>query len=165
MSANAHQQIDDALRWYCRGIDRLDGDAVARAFHPGAILIDYRPHPLTIESFIANVLPSLEARFIATQHRISNTLATFADDDRNALVETYVLAFHVEAAAVAGAAVDQLHTFNGRYIDRFTEVDGEWRIAERTLRCDWSRIEPIDTPMRSIWPASGRAGSPDPLDD
>ncbi len=164
MSTSAREQIDDALRWYCRGIDRLDGGAVARAFHAGAILVDYRPQPLTIEAFIAGVVPSLAARFTATQHRISNTLAAFAEDGRSALVETYVLAYHVESAAVAGTAVDQLHTFDGRYIDRFTEVDGVWRIAERTLRCDWSKIEPIDERMRSTWPQSGRAGSPDPLD-
>ena len=160
-------QITDALRWYCRGIDRLDAASVVRGFHPGAVLVDYGPQPLTIELFAEHALQSLGARFSATQHRISNTLITFDGDDPasgRALVETYVLAFHVQPPDADAGTGELLHTFNGRYIDRFTEVDGAWRIIERTLRNDWSQVEPIDAPMSGSWPASGRGGTPDPID-
>lgn len=165
-ATDARQQIHDALAWYCRGIDRLDGEAVARGFHPGAQLIDYADRPLTIEMFVEHALASLAAKFTATQHRISNTLVTFDDDDPmsgSALVETYVLAFHVEANDDTPTG-ERLHTFNGRYIDRFTNVDGRWRISARTLRNDWSTIAPIDAHMGGEWPKSGRAGTADPLD-
>ena len=144
---------------YCRGIDRLDATLVVSAFHPGAELINYRPEPLLIEAFVEGVIASLANRFTATQHRLSNVNADIDGD--HALVEAYVLAYHVETAADG----QRLHTFNGRYIDRFERRDSEWRIAKRTLRCDWTRIETIDETMSGAWVASGRAGSPDPLDD
>lgn len=149
--------IDDALRSYTRGIDRLDGALVAAAFHPGAELIDYGPDPLTIEVFVEHALGSLGRKFVATQHRLSNT--TIAIEGDAATVESYVLAFHVEQVDDG----QRLHTFNGRYIDRFEDRDGAWKIARRTLRNDWSRVEDIEVPMGGTWVASGRAGSPDPL--
>jgi hypothetical protein len=56
-----------------------------------------------------------------------------------------------------------LHTFSGRYIDRFELRDGAWLIASRTLRNEWSNVEPVAAPMRGTWVASGRGGSPDPI--
>lgn len=160
-------EINRALLSYCRGIDRLDGDAVLAAFHPGAMLVDYGAEPTTIEAFADRAMTSL-ARFSATQHRLSNT-AIEPDGDAAALVESYVLAFHVLAGE--GAENDKLLTFNGRYIDRFErlpvggQAEPQWRITRRTLRVDWSRVETIDETMGGAWVASGRAGSPDPLYD
>lgn len=154
-------QIEAALLSYCRGIDRLDGAAVLAAFHPGARLIDYGAEPMTVEAFADYVIGALERRFTATQHRISNTAIDLDTDGERALVETYVLAFHLEPGDGTGS--DRLHTFNGRYIDRFELHDGRWLIAERTLRVDWSRIEPVPETMAGSWVASGRAGGPDPI--
>lgn len=165
-ASDAQQQIRDALSYYCRGVDRLDGEIMKRGFHPGAELHDYGPDPLTIEQFAEYAPASLARKFTATQHRITNTLVEFDGDDPAsgaALVETYVLAFHIEAADADAGVPDRLHTFNGRYIDRFTEVDGRWRISSRTLRNDWSSVATIDETMSGEWPRSGRAGSPDPL--
>lgn len=161
-------EIEDALRSYCRGIDRLDGAAVAAAFHAGAQLVDYGPEPMSIEAFVEHALPSLE-RYAATQHRLSNTMIEFGGDDQ-ALVESYVLAFHVERPEhvephEAATRADRLHTFNGRYIDRFERRDGRWAIGKRTLRVDWTRVEHIDATMGDRWVPSGRAGAPDPLTD
>ena len=157
---SAELEITDALLSYCRGIDRLDRGALLAAFHPGAMLLDYGPDPLPIEAFADHALGSLEKRFTATQHRMSNTAIEI--EGEQALVETYVLAFHLEASDTPEGA-DRLHTFNGRYIDRFEWRRGPWLIAERTLRVDWTRIETVDETMGGSWIASGRAGSPDPL--
>lgn len=152
------EQINRALTSYCRGVDRLDPDAIGAAFHPGAELIDYGPEPTTIEAFIDRVLHSLGTKFVATQHRLSNV--RIDTTEAGALVEAYVLAFHV----ASGADGDTLYTFNGRYIDLFTEIDGAWKVARRHLRVDWSKVEPIDATMGGAWVASGRGGSADPLD-
>lgn len=152
----------DALHRYCRGIDRLDASLVASAFHPGAELIDYGPAPMTIEAFVEHALTSLRSRFVATQHRVSNITVEQRDDGADvALLEAYVQAYHVERHV----DVHRLHTFVGRYIDRFELRSGDWRIARRTLRNDWSRIEDIGETMTGSWVASGRDGAPDPLDD
>lgn len=158
-----HLAITDALRSYCRGVDRLEPALIAAAFHPGAQLIDYGPEPTTIEAFVDRVVVSLGQRFIATQHRISNIsidvdVDVDADSPTTATVEAYVLAFHVQ-----DGEQQKLMTFNGRYIDRFEEREGVWRIAQRTLRVDWSKVETIDASMGGSWVRSGRGGTPDPI--
>ena len=57
---------ENLLHSYCRGIDRLHKPSIAAAFHPGAVLIDYGPQPLTIEVFVEHAVASLSKRFIAT---------------------------------------------------------------------------------------------------
>ena len=153
-----HLAINDALRAYCRGIDRLDREALASAFHPGAALIDYGPEPTTIEAFVERAVTSLGKRFVATQHRLSNVSIEIDPSQSTAKVESYVLAFHVET----DGTTERLHTFNGRYIDRFEEREGGWKIARRTLRNDWSKVETIDTTMSGSWVRGSRSGSTDP---
>lgn len=153
--------IEDALRSYCRGIDRLHGPSIAAAFHPGADLIDYGPQPSTIEQFVEHAVAALAGKFVATQHRISNISIELGDG--HARVETYVLAFHVEEPGDAAGSGDGrlLHTFSGRYIDRFEERDGAWKITRRTLRNDWSNVVPMGPSMSGQWVASGRGATPD----
>lgn len=162
--AAARRQIHDALLSYCRGIDRLRPELISAAFHPGALLHDYGTVPMSIEQFAEGAPASLEAKFAATQHRISNTYIEFDADvaagtANGATVESYVLAYHWEDSA-DGA---RLHTFNGRYIDRFTERDGSWQISQRRLRIDWSKVEPVEATMGDRWVRSGRGDNPDPL--
>jgi hypothetical protein len=149
--------VEHALLSYCRGIDRLHPASIAAAFHPGALLIDYRAEPLAIEAFVDHAVASLGRKFVATQHRISNT--TIQRNGATALVETYVHATHVEEAENGRT----LHTFVGRYIDRFDDRRGIWKIAQRTLRNDWSTVAPMPGPMRGTYVPSGRAGTPDPI--
>ena len=156
---DARQAITEALHTYCRGIDRLDPELVAAAFHPGAELIDYGPEPMTIEQFAEYAPAALGKRFVATQHRISNLSIEL--DGSHAKAEAYVMAFHVED----GEDGRRLHTFNGRYIDHHEERGGEWRIARRYLRVDWSTVEPMSGEMSGAWVPSGRAGTPDPWFD
>ena len=145
------QAYETVLMHYTRGIDRLDGDLVASAFHPGAMCVDYGAEPMTIEDFVTYAIPRLEQAYIATQHRVSNVAIEF-DGKKAAICEAYVLAFHVRATDDK----PQLHTFNGRYIDRLEYRKGDWKIATRTLRVDWSRVETIDDTMGGAWVQSAR---------
>lgn len=148
----AKAEITDALLRYTRGIDRLDGDLVASAFHPGAQCVDYGADPMSIEDFVTYAIPRLGEAYTATQHRVSNIAIEFDEGHRAAVCEAYVLAFHVQAAEPH----PRLHTFNGRYVDRFQFRNGAWKIATRTLRVDWSRVETIEETMRGTWVDSGR---------
>ncbi len=151
--------IDDALRSYCRGIDRLHAPAIEAAFHPDAMLDGYGSgEPTPIAVFVPNVLASLRAKFVATQHRLSNV--TIEIDGHTALAESYVLAYHVIGAP---GGERTLLTFNGRYIDRFEARDDTWKIARRALRVDWSDISPMGTSMAGAYIQSGRDGTPDPI--
>jgi len=144
------EEILDRLLAYTRGIDRLDEESLLSAFHSGAIMCDYGPEPMTIEDFATYALPSLRNRFIATQHRVSNIRIEI--DEHTAVVESYVLAYHVQVAEDGKV----LHTFNGRYIDEYSLRDGQWKIHQRTLRKDWSKVETIDEEMGGTWPSSAR---------
>ncbi len=149
--------VEDCLHAYCRGIDRLHGPSIIAAFHPGAMLIGYRAEPMTIEAFVEHALVSLQKKFVSTHHAVSNTIITRAGD--SALVETYVHATHVEKHADG----QNLHTFVGRYIDRFESRDAAWKIAQRILRNDWSMVVPMGEPMSGNYIPSGRGATPDPL--
>lgn len=144
--------IQAALFRYTRGIDRLDGELVASAFHPGARCIDYGADEMSIEDFVTYAIPRLGTGYKATQHRVSNVAIELDDTKTSAICEAYVLAFHVQETDDG----ERLHTFNGRYIDHFALRNGEWKIAARTLRVDWSRIEDIDETMGGAWVASAR---------
>ena len=158
------QQIMDALLSYTRGIDRLRARDVIAAFHDGALLHGYGPEPMAVERFAGYAVESLGSKYAATQHRIANTQITFTDGGAAALVETYVEASHAEPPADDGT--QRLLTFAGRYIDRCTPGDdGVWRIAVRTLRNDWSKVEVVAESMRGAWVASGRGDRPDPVFD
>lgn len=161
---DARQQIHNALLSYCRGIDRLRSDDVSAGFHSGAMLDGYGAGPMTIEDFASYAVAALGKRFTATQHRISNTRIEFSDDGASATVETYVEASHVEPAS--DESPQRLQTFAGRYIDRCSPGDdGVWKIAQRTLRNDWSRVDTIDEAMSGNYVPSGRGDAPDPLFD
>lgn len=152
ITALDRQQVNDALLRYTRGIDRLDGPLVASAFHAGALLDGYgRPGEMTIEAFVDRAMGSLEAGYRTTQHRLSNVTLRAADpsDDSHRTIssESYVLAVHVRPNPDDPTGPEQLLTFNGRYIDRFEERAGQWRIARRSLRVDWTRIEDIQETM------------------
>ena len=157
---DARTEIHDRLLSYTRGIDRLDTDLVLSAFHPGAQLCDYGPDPLSVEDFASYAIQSLRERFVATQHRVSNIRIEI--DGGLAVLEAYVLAYHVQESDDGQI----LHTFNGRYIDTFTLLDGHWKISERFLRNDWSKIEDITDEMAgsSVW-VKGRRDVNDPIYD
>ena len=161
---DARQDIHEALLSYTRGVDRLTSADIAAGFHPGAMLHGYgSADPMAIEDFAAYVPQALSERYVATQHRIANVRIEFVADDA-ARVETYVEASHAEPVRDDGS--QRLHTFAGRYIDRCTPNDeGVWRIAERTLRNDWTKVEVIDEHMGGNYVASGRGDAPDPLND
>ena len=156
---DAEKQIVDCLLSCARGIDRLDPGAILAAFHPGALLEGYQVDALVpIEDFALPVVERLRKRYSSTQHRLSNTKIDFNDD--GAIAESYILAYHVQPAD--GGSPERLWTFSGRYIDYFEDRDGQWRIAKRFLRADWTRIETIDEKMPNKFIAGSRDES-DPI--
>ncbi len=152
-------EIESAMRSYCRGIDRLDAASVLAAFHPGAVLEGYGDGlAMTVEQFAPHAIEKLRDKYVATQHRLSNITVDLRDDT-TAVVESYVLAYHVMETAEGRTLV----TFDGRYVDRFELRDGAWRIAHRDLRIDFGDVSPMGAHMRGAYVPSGRAGAPDPI--
>ncbi|MGI9622680.1 MAG: nuclear transport factor 2 family protein [Acidimicrobiales bacterium] len=150
----AKAAIEDALHSYCRGIDRCEPEAIKAAFHEDGELVDYGSAERQLAGpFAEYAAKKLHETYIATQHRITNTKIERSGD--NALAETYILAFHVQETSDGKV----LHTFNGRWLDTFERRNGDWRIAERVLRMDWSRRDPWNEDMAGNYITGARDSS------
>jgi hypothetical protein len=122
------QEIHDCIVRYCRGVDRLDAEMLASAYHSDAIddhgLYVGRPH-----QFADYFLAFHKKNQKATQHIITNHYCELDGD--TAHTETYWL--------FAGMNTEgpELSLGGGRYLDRMERRDGRWAIAARKCLYDW----------------------------
>jgi len=128
-------QIEQALRRYCRGVDRGDAELIRSAYHEDAV-DDHGGFKGLAHDFADQLITGTKDRWLAAQHLLHQTNIDF-DGDR-AWVETYFTAHH---SVKGDNAAVSLETFGGRYSDRFERRKGTWAIAARTVLYDWSRIE------------------------
>ena len=128
--------IHRVLVQYCRGVDRGDEALIRDVYWPDAT-DDHGVYKGSGPSFAGYVVKALNKHALATQHAMQQVTIDFRDT--TAFVESYVLARH--KARRDGQLI--LETFGGRYVDRFENRGGQWRIAHRQVVVDWSKIEPI----------------------
>lgn len=120
------QEILDLVNTYCRGLDRLDPDLIANAFHPDAIDNHY-DFVGGVEAFVPYAI-EVESRLAGTHHGISTHLCEIDGDTAHA--ESYVH-FFLRRPDGKTASIG-----SGRYIDRLERRDGAWRIAVRQILMD-----------------------------
>ncbi len=132
------QCIRDAAVRYCRGVDRLDPDEMKSAYWPDAI----DNHGLFVGNAheFADLCMVSHTRFRATGHCTFNHLIELEPDGRTARGEVYNITwlFHKDQ--------DVIDTWHGRYLDRYEQRDGEWRIIERICVHEGTDSRPA-TPM------------------
>lgn len=143
----AKDQIRDCLYRYCRGIDRIDADLIASAFHDDAI-IDFGtlfkgPKADFIETSIA-----VQKRQTDCQHLIGNILIELDGDV--AAVESYEMARHL--TPLPNGLKDMVMA--ARTLDRFERRHGRWAIAYRKKVLDWSRFLNADRSMHDGSPVT-----------
>lgn len=136
MSPDALQSLLDreAIREcqfrYCRGIDRLDEEALRSAYWPDGTDC-HGAYNGSASGFVDWALPRLQ-----TSERMVHNLGNMSIELRGtqAAVETYFLAWQRDRRPDG-----TLHeTFlAGRYVDRFEKRGDEWRIADRVVVYDW----------------------------
>jgi hypothetical protein len=122
------QESHDCIVRYCRGVDRLDAELLASAYHEDAV----DDHGIYVGC------PAQEPDYFlafhkkhqkATQHIITNH---FCDLDGDvAHCDTYCI------FAAMNVDEPELSLGGGRYIDRMERRDGRWAIAARKCLCDW----------------------------
>lgn len=157
--SQARQEIRDVVLRYCRGIDRLDLDAVRECYHPGAV-----DHHTGFDGPVEDYLPWVRGQLESlggTHHQVGNHLCEIVRDA--AVVETYCTATHW---AAPDKELQAFLTCGLRYVDRFERRAGRWAVAERWAVCDWTRWEkdltgPLGVPEAG--PPPGRGGT-DPID-
>ena len=133
------QMIRDAAHRYCRGVDRLDADEMRSAYWPDAI-DDHGVFVGNAMEFVDRVIPS-HGRWRATMHCILNHHIELDGDGTGARGEIYNVTylFHGDANA--------LDTWWGRYLDRYEQRNGDWRIAHRVCVHEGTRTYGPGDPM------------------
>lgn len=122
------QEILDCLNRYCRGLDRLDPELLASAYHPDA-LDNHYTFVGGVEAFVPYAI-EIESRFHATHHGITSHNCEIDAD--SAHCESYVY------WCLRRKDRDAITCGGGRYVDRFERRNSQWRIAVRRVFMDWS---------------------------
>lgn len=130
----AKQAIRDALARYCHGVDRCDVEMLKSAYWPDATDTHGTFNGNAWE-FAGYITASMRENMLRSMQHIGNVLIELEEDGRHARVETYVIAYM--QILVEGEEQDML--IAGRYLDRFQERCGEWRILDRLYVMDWNR--------------------------
>jgi hypothetical protein len=151
--------IQDCLVRYSRGIDRLDEDLIRSAYWEDST-DDHGNYRGNGHEFAAFAVPRLRRAFETTHHVLSNSTVDL-DGDR-AHVETYVQALHVHHPDEQGHR--RTFLFGGRYVDRMERRGAEWRIADRVVVRDWSRVDVVTDDIEDAWRDSFVAGRRDRTD-
>jgi ketosteroid isomerase-like protein len=125
-------EIRAVLARYARGVDRLDPALIASVYYDDA----YDHHgrfDLLGKQFAVEVVELLRETRLSHQHRLANI--TIELDGDTAWSEAVLHSLHNHQ--------DRVDEFFGRYVDRFERRQGEWKIAERWVVCDFSRSSPV----------------------
>ena len=134
--------ITEMLHRWCRGVDRLDEEAMRDAFHPDAT--DNHGHYRgDVEGLIAWIR-TRHATIPFAMHTITNIIIEFAEADTAVVESQCMTAQHYPSATEAtvklfnagkvGRPMDMIGF--ARYVDRFERRAGQWKIAERTVVYD-----------------------------
>lgn len=121
--------IEQVLRRYYRGIDRLDEDCLQDVWAPDAI-VDYGEGEILARTWSHEVLQRLRA-WDRTTHLTANTIVDVEGD--RAKAETYVVAQHQ-----TDGPPPRWMLVAGRYHDQFIRTGDSWRIENRVYIMDWN---------------------------
>jgi hypothetical protein len=129
--ATARMAIVELLNCHSRALDRLDASLMKAVYWPTAT-VDYGGFKGKAHVFADLVMGALAGQYQLTQHRVTNTVFEFFDDD-HAATETLVFAKHLSLDG--GSEM----VFSGRYLDRFERDGANWKFIFRRVVMDWSR--------------------------
>lgn len=143
----AREAIRDCVARVARGEDRRDAGLISGAYWPDA-LVDLGIFAGGFAEYLAFVVPGSDAIPVTT-HALGQSLIVAETDA--ARVETHVTSYH----RIDMGAEHRDVVLGGRYLDRFEQRGGEWRIAARTMLYDWLRDDGV-----SVDWAQGVLGTP-----
>lgn len=139
----AVQGVRQALAVHSQGVDRADAPLLQSSYHDDAS-VDYGFFKGLASEFVP-ILSGAQSQGALTLHRSAPPWVKLEGD--RALAETYVLAC-AEGEEEDGTAVQRM--IGGRYLDKLSCRDGEWRLDHRLYVLDWN----INQPGASQWPES-----------
>ena len=129
------QKIIDLTIAYTWIIDHGPRDNLKEIFTEDAVFIIDVRHLNGIDEIMGKIERTLGG-LSASQHIISNHQVIV--DGKNATCRCYLHAQHT----LHGTEGGDNYIMAGRYIDKLSQVDDEWRITERRLILDWVEGNP-----------------------
>lgn len=142
------EEIRQALYAYARGVDRGDEELLAPAFHDDAH-DDHGNFRGDKAAALAALKRSAENReTTASFHHLGNILIDLRGNE--AYVETYFMAS--QRREEGGRTFTRMRC--GRYLDRFVKRDGKWRVLDRRVIDDWSRLDEVVATAREVGPGN-----------
>jgi hypothetical protein len=149
----AKQEIYELCCLYMRGLDRLDAGLLLSVFHEDG-WCEYGFSNCPPGEFVEFAIKAL-GDHEANQHMIGNVLIELEGEE--AFGEVYFRAYHKIATEQDFEDV----IIAGRYLDRYEKRDGQWKMAYRSERVDWSRTEPSADSYFELDPNCLRGGRRD----
>ena len=125
-------EIRDCIVRYARGVDRLDWEMAASAYHPDAI-DDRGAMTGTRDEYLAWLRPILEG-CSGTTHAVTNI--SYDIDGDTAHTESYVI------TAVWSGDGQTVMMGGARYISRLERRDGEWKLIRQEAPMDFTYVVP-----------------------
>lgn len=129
----------DVRRWHFW--DRICAPEATVAYGAGAAPVAWQKWRATAQAGIRV--------FARTQHHVGNLLVDVDVGNGTAVSEAYILAAHliVPEAPRAGFWGSRAHPFEaiatGRYVDRWRQLNGEWRMVARRAYVEWRYDRPV----------------------
>nr|WP_087574124.1 nuclear transport factor 2 family protein [Sphingomonas sp. CDS-1] len=138
---DARQQIHDCIMRYCRGVDHCDRDLVLSAYHSGAT-DDHGFFQGSAEEF-AKAATTVGGEYEVVRHIICNEYVEF-DEHRTDVAYSET----VTVGSLLSRKKEEywLAVSSCRFLDRFEERDGQWKIAAREVVLDWE----IEGPAKGL---------------
>jgi hypothetical protein len=151
------RHIEDVVKRYCRAIDRLDVAMLKSVYHPDGT-DSHGSFNGNAHEFADFIIDRMRMTTVYGFHTVTHTL--IALDGDGATAESYYMGYHRIAAghaalsrffgedyareAASAGTADREHEYEcgGRYLDRLTRRNGEWRIQARQITNEWSRCQP-----------------------
>jgi hypothetical protein len=135
-------EVEDCIRRYCRGADRLDAELLLSAYHPDAVDDRGEAFTGTPAQFVAWLFPMLRT-LGGSSHTVCDTRSEIEGDVAHA--ESYVI------FAVWSHAREDAEGFasmgTARYLDRLERRGGVWGIAHRQCLMDMTFRVPIGSAL------------------
>jgi hypothetical protein len=135
----AREAIREVANRYAHGVDHLDADLMRSAYWPDAI-DDHGVFVGNAWEFVDRVMAS-HSRWAWTMHSTTNHTIDIGEDGTSASGELYNVTYLQPPDRAT------LHVWYGRYLDRYEQRDGEWRIIHRTCVHLSTEVRPIDATM------------------
>jgi hypothetical protein len=135
----AKDAITEVLNRFARGADSADLAMVKSVYWPEAT-DDHGNFSGNAMEFAEHAMTVLKA-FRTTMHLLTNISIEFPAADR-ADSQCYFYAYHEHLPGADGAP-PMVTVVGGRYLDRFEQRNGEWRILTRVVTMDWNEHRPL----------------------